>query len=434
VHHETIRLVSLSLRFRKRIALLVSKLFSSDFSRRDLRRISERIVSHQPDTCLLLRLRRIPNSMLKKALITGGAGFVGSHLADELLEHGYIVRALDNLSEQVHGPGARRPEYLDPEVELIRGDVRDPIAVRKALAGIDVVFHLAAAVGVGQSMYQIAEYTESNGMGTAVLLQELMDRPVERVVVASSMSIYGEGFYRDQANRLVSPNERKISQLKVRDWEIRDADGQALRPIPTNETKCPALPSVYAISKYHQERLCMTVCPAYGMEAVGLRFFNIYGSRQALSNPYTGVLAIFASRFLNHKPPLINEDGRQQRDFVSVHDIARACRLAMERPEAAGEVFNIGSGRACNILEIARQMAAVLNKEELEPRITGKYRVGDIRNCFADVTKAKRLLGYEPQVKLAEGLEDLAQWLEGQIPIDHVDAAQEELEARGLAV
>jgi dTDP-L-rhamnose 4-epimerase len=372
--------------------------------------------------------------MHKKALITGGAGFVGSHLADELLEHGYIVRALDNLSEQVHGPERARPAYLDPEVELIRGDVRDPAAVRKALAGIDVVFHLAAAVGVGQSMYQIAEYTDSNGMGTAVLLEALLDQPIERVVVASSMSIYGEGFYRDAHGRIVAPNERKIDQLRRRDWEVRDAQGEALIPVPTDESKCPALPSVYAISKYHQERLCMSVCPAYGMEAVGLRFFNIYGSRQALSNPYTGVLAIFASRFLNKKPPLINEDGRQQRDFVSVHDIARACRLAMEEPAAAGEVFNIGSGRAFSILEIADQMARVLGQEDLKPKITGKYRVGDIRNCFADISKARRVLRYEPQVKLEDGLENLAEWLEGQIPVDHVDAAQEELEARGLAV
>jgi dTDP-L-rhamnose 4-epimerase len=178
----------------------------------------------------------------------------------------------------------------------------------------------------------------------------------------------------------------------------------------------------------------MNVCPAYGMEAVGLRFFNIYGSRQALSNPYTGVLAIFASRFLNNKPPLINEDGRQQRDFVSVHDIARACRLAMETPAAAGEVFNIGSGHSFSILEIAEQMARVLNKQELESKITGKYRVGDIRNCFADISHARRILGYEPRVALEPGLEDLAEWLEGQIPLDQVDAAQEELEARGLTV
>ncbi len=372
--------------------------------------------------------------MTKHALITGGAGFVGSHLADELLQQGYAVRALDNLSEQVHGPAADRPDYLDPEVELIKGDVRDRAAVERALQGIDVVFHLAACVGVGQSMYQIAEYTSCNGMGTAVLLEALMERPVERVVVASSMSIYGEGFYRNPAGEVTAPNERKIAQLKVRDWEVRDGAGQALTPVPTNELKCPALPSVYAISKYHQECLCLSVCPAYGMEAVGLRFFNIYGSRQALSNPYTGVLAIFASRYLNDKPPLVNEDGRQQRDFVSVHDIARACRLAMEEPAAAGEVFNIGSGRSFSILQIAQQMAQVLNKPELESKITGKYRVGDIRNCFADISKARRILGYEPRVDLAQGLEDLAAWLEGQIPVDQVDAAQEELEARGLTV
>ncbi|HEX4665730.1 MAG TPA: NAD-dependent epimerase/dehydratase family protein [Chthoniobacterales bacterium] len=371
---------------------------------------------------------------MKKALITGGAGFVGSHLADELLQHGYVVRALDNLSPQVHGVSAGRPDYLDPEVELLVGDVRDEAAVEEAIEGVDTVFHLAAAVGVGQSMYQIAEYTECNGMGTAVLLEALMEHPVERVVVASSMSIYGEGFYRDRRGRIISPDERQIAQLKVRDWEVRNAQGEALQPIPTNESKCPALPSVYAISKYHQERLCMTVCRAYGIEAVGLRFFNIYGSRQALSNPYTGVLAIFASRFLNDKPPLINEDGRQQRDFVSVHDIARACRLAMETPAAAGKVFNIGSGRSFSILEIAEKMARVLDKEELEPKITGKYRVGDIRNCFADISQARRVLGYEPQVTLEEGLENLAGWLEGQIPVDQVDAAQEELEARGLTV
>ncbi len=372
--------------------------------------------------------------MYKKALITGGAGFVGSHLADELLELGYVVRAFDNLSEQVHGSAVERPDYLDDEVELVVGDVRDGGAVKKALKGIDLVFHLAASVGVGQSMYQIAEYTDSNGMGTAVLLQALLDKPIERVVVASSMSIYGEGFYHDRAGRTVSPNERRIGQLRVRDWEVRDAEGEALTPVPTDESKCPALPSVYAISKYHQERLCMNVCPAYGMEAVGLRFFNIYGSRQALSNPYTGVLAIFASRFLNKKAPLINEDGRQQRDFVSVHDIARACRLAMEEPAAAGEVFNIGSGRSFSILEIAQQMAQVLGQDDLEPKITGKYRIGDIRNCFADISKARRLLRYEPRVQLEEGLEDLAEWLEGQIPMDHVDAAQEELTARGLSV
>src|SRR4051812_36998348 len=255
----------------------------------------------------------------KSILITGGAGFVGSHLADELLEHGHKVRALDNLAPQVHGDDAVRPTYLSPEVELIVGDVRDPAAVAQAIDGVDAVFHLAATVGVGQSMYEIASYTSINGDGTAVLLEALAQQPVGRLVVASSMSIYGEGLYRTRDGLTIEAPERTLDQLRSHDWEVHGQDRKPLIPVPTPETKCPALPSVYAISKYHQERLCMTVGRAYGIDTVGLRFFNIFGTRQALSNPYTGVLAIFASRFLNENAPLINEDGQQRRDFVSVY-------------------------------------------------------------------------------------------------------------------
>jgi dTDP-L-rhamnose 4-epimerase len=372
--------------------------------------------------------------MRKKVLITGGAGFVGSHLADELIECGYVVRALDNLSPQVHGPDAERPSYLSPEVEFIRGDLRDPRAVTSAIKGIDGVFHFAAAVGVGQSMYEIAHYTSINADGTAILLEALAQRPVERLVVASSMSIYGEGMYRNCDGEIVPGQERTIDQLKAHDWEVRDDTGEALIPIPTPETKCPALPSVYAISKYHQERLCMTVGRAYGMATAALRFFNIFGPRQALSNPYTGVLAIFASRFLNNKPPLINEDGKQRRDFVSVHDVAQACRLALEHPAAADQVLNIGSGRSYSVLEIAKRMARVLDKEEIEAEIVGKCRLGDIRNCFADISLARRVLGYTPRVTLEDGLVEIAEWLEGQIAIDRVSDAAHELNLRGLAV
>lgn len=372
--------------------------------------------------------------MPEKILITGGAGFVGSHLADELLEQGYQVRALDNLAPQVHGDNGRRPEYLSDDVELIVGDMRDPHIVWKALDGIDAVYHLAATVGVGQSMYEIANYTDINGMGTAVLLEALAKRPVERLVVASSMSIYGEGLYKTKAGNRVEGIERSLEQLKAHHWEVRGADGEPLSPIPTPETKCPALPSVYAISKYHQERMCMTVGRAYGIPTVGLRFFNIFGTRQALSNPYTGVLAIFASRYLNNKPPLINEDGYQQRDFVSVHDIAQACRLAMEVPDAADRVFNIGSGTAYTIREVAEKMAKVLGKEHIEPEVTGRYRMGDIRNCFADISLARKVLGYQPRIGLEEGLVDLAGWLEGQTAVDHVESASRELVTRGLTV
>jgi dTDP-L-rhamnose 4-epimerase len=375
--------------------------------------------------------------MSGRILITGGAGFIGSHVADELLERGYRVRTLDNLSEQVHGAGAARPGYLSPEVELVEGDVRDPEAVRKALDGIDAVFHFAAMVGVGQSMYEIERYTGVNNLGTAVLLEALIEKPVERLVVASSMSVYGEGLFRDADGNLVTGCERDREQLKARDWEVRDAQGRPLTPVPTPETKTPALSSVYALSKYDQERLCLMVGRAYNIPTVALRFFNVYGTRQALSNPYTGVLAIFASRLLNGNPPLIFEDGRQMRDFVHVSDVARACRLALETPMARDQVFNVfnvGSGRQYTVREIARAMGEVLGREDLEPEITGNYRVGDIRHCFADITLARRILGYEPQVPLEQGLIELAGWLAGQVAYDRVAEARQELAARGLTV
>ncbi|HEX9942491.1 MAG TPA: NAD-dependent epimerase/dehydratase family protein [Thermoanaerobaculia bacterium] len=372
--------------------------------------------------------------MRGRILITGGAGFIGSHLADELLEHGYHVRALDTLSEQVHGPGAARPGYLSPEVELMEGDVRDPETVRKALDGIDAVFHFAAMVGVGQSMYEIERYTSVNNLGTAVLLEALVEKPVERLIVASSMSIYGEGLYRDAEGNLVTGCERDRDQLKARDWEVRDLQGRPLTPVPTPETKAPALSSVYALSKYDQERLCLMVGRAYNIPAVALRFFNVYGTRQALSNPYTGVLAIFAARLLNGNPPLIFEDGLQMRDFVHVSDVARACRLALEKPAARDQVFNIGSGRQYTVREIARAMGEVLGRLGVVPEVTGNYRVGDIRHCFADITLARRILGYEPAMPLEQGLIELASWLAGQVAYDRVAEARQELAARGLTV
>jgi dTDP-L-rhamnose 4-epimerase len=370
----------------------------------------------------------------KRVLITGGAGFIGSHLADELLRHGYRVRALDPLSPQVHGPDLKRPGYLDPDVELRVGDIRNPEAVRAALDGVDAVYHLAAAVGVGQSMYEVAHYTSVNNMGTAVLLQALIEQPVERLVVASSMSIYGEGLYAAPDGTVREGLERPLEQLKRGDWEVRDEDGTPLMPIPTPESKTPTLASVYALSKYDQERLCLMTGRAYSIPTVALRFFNVFGTRQALSNPYTGVLAIFASRYLNGNPPLIFEDGYQQRDFVSVYDIAQACRLALEVEEAEGQVFNIGSGQPLTVRQVAAEMSRALGKNGIDPEITGKYRVGDIRHCFADITRARSVLGYEPKVSLAQGLVELAEWLEGQVAQDHVEKAREELAARGLTV
>jgi len=366
-------------------------------------------------------------------LITGGAGFIGSHLADALLRDGHAVRALDNLSPQVHGASAERPAYLDDDVELVRGDVRDRSTVRRALDGIDAVYHFAAAVGVGQSMYEIEHYTSTNNLGTAILLEELIRRPVQRFIVASSMSIYGEGLYAREDGTITSAGERRLDDLRHGVWEVHDEHGRPLRPLPTTEDKTPKLTSIYALSKFDQERMCLLIGRAYGVPTVALRFFNVFGTRQALSNPYTGVLAIFASRLLNGNAPLIFEDGRQRRDFVSVYDIAQACRLALEVPGAAGRAFNVGSGTPYTIREVAALLSAILGKT-IEPDICGKYRVGDIRHCFADISESREVLGYEPRVTLEDGLVELAEWLQDQAAVDRVEDASRELAARGLTV
>ena len=367
--------------------------------------------------------------MSERILITGGAGFVGSHLARHLLALGHEVRALDSLSEQVHADG-ERPAYLDPEVDLVVGDVRDAGAVARALDGVDAVVHFAARVGVGQSMYEIADYQAVNTYGTAVLLEALMDRPVRKLLVASSMSIYGEGLYRTGDGRVAETGERSRAQLERGEWE----PGGGLAPVPTPEWKRPSLASIYALGKYDQERMCLLFGAAYGVPTVALRFFNVYGRDQALSNPYTGVLAIFASRLLNGRSPLVFEDGAQRRDFVSVHDVARACALALERPGADGRAVNIGSGESVSVREIAERLARVTGKEHIEPEITGKYRVGDIRHCFADISLAERLLGFRPSISLEDGLAELAEWLEDQAADDRAEDAAAELAARGLTL
>jgi dTDP-L-rhamnose 4-epimerase len=372
---------------------------------------------------------------MRRILVTGGAGFIGSHLADLLLARGHRVRVLDSLLPQVHGEAQGRPAYLAPEVELVRGDVRDPLAVRRALAEggpADAVVHLAAAVGVGQSMYQIAEYTAVNELGTAVLLEALAANPVARLVVASSMSVYGEGSARAPDGSLVEPGERPVEALRRHRWEPLGPGGEPLEPVPTAETKRPALTSVYALGKYAQERLCLIWGRAYGVPVTALRFFNVYGTRQALSNPYTGVLAIFASRLLNGNAPMIFEDGRQRRDFVHVRDVARACLLALESDGAAGLAVNVGSGVPRTVEEIARGVAAAVGRPDLRPQVTGKYRVGDIRHCYADTSLARELLGFAAAEDFAAGLAELSEWLAGEVAVDRVEQATDELLRRGL--
>ncbi|MBS1815932.1 MAG: SDR family NAD(P)-dependent oxidoreductase [Acidobacteria bacterium] len=371
--------------------------------------------------------------MSKQILITGGAGFVGSHLADGLLAAGHSVRILDDLTPQVHPAG--RPEYLSEDVELLVGDVRDPNLLKNALANVDMVYHFAATVGVGQSMYEISRYMSVNTQGTAELLQAILDskRQPEKIVVASSMSIYGEGRYVcGDCGKLAAPPVRSTDQLKAGRWNLRcDACNGVLKPMPTSEDKPSEINSVYALSKRDQEEICLIYGRTYGLPVTALRFFNIYGTRQALSNPYTGVAAVFASRMLNGKAPLIFEDGEQMRDFVSVHDIVRANMLAMERPESNGEVINVGCGNPITIRRVAELLAQSLGVS-IPPVITNKYRAGDIRHCYADLTKAKRLLGYQPHVTHEEGFRELAEWLRGQEAEDKAETMLKELTAYGL--
>ena len=375
--------------------------------------------------------------MSKTILITGGAGFIASHCAALLLQHNYNVKALDNLDPQIHGSDRRPPGYLDRRVELIVGDIRSPKVVRRALGDVDAVIHLAARVGVGQSMYEVADYTDVNGRGTAVLLEAMIERakrrPFDRLVVASSMSIYGEGRYRAADGSFIDDATRSAVQLKRSIWDPLDQSGRLLEAVATPESKAPNVRSVYALSKYDQERLCLVVGEAYDIPTVALRFFNVYGPHQALSNPYTGVLAIFAARLLNDRPPLIFEDGEQRRDFVYVDDVAEACRLALETDAAVGHALNIGSGTSVSIREAARLLADTLGVP-LEPEITGECRIGDVRHCFPDIGAARAVLGYRPQTPLAAGLKKLVGWLDGRIAIDRVGEARAALAARGLTL
>jgi dTDP-L-rhamnose 4-epimerase len=374
-----------------------------------------------------------PTSMARKnILIIGGAGFVGSHTADALLQQGHTVRIFDNLSKQVHG--GFFPSYLSSEVEFMEGDVRDFAALTKAVVGMDVIYHLAAAVGVGQSMYEISHYSSVNVQGTANLLQVILDTKSqpEKVVVASSMSIYGEGRYVCPACGDVAPPLRTTSQLRRKDWELRcPLCHETATPRPTDEDKPLQCSSIYALSKKAQEEMSLVFGQAYNFPVVALRYFNIYGPRQALSNPYTGVAAIFASRLMNRKTPMVFEDGLQMRDFVNIHDIVQANLLAMTSSGADGTALNVGSGQPVSVYKIATEIANMLGIE-IQPKICGNYRAGDIRHCYADISRISASLGYRPSVSLQQGMAELVEWLESQQASDHTEEALNQLAARGL--
>jgi dTDP-L-rhamnose 4-epimerase len=368
-----------------------------------------------------------------RVLITGGGGFIGSHLADLLLAEGYEVRALDNLDPQVHGT-SDRPPYLDSRVELVRGDIRNRNDVSAALSGIEAVFHFAANVGVGQSQYEIERYTSTNVGGTSTLLDVLAnDRgSVRKLVVASSMSIYGEGLYTDSQGHAVAPPVRDVEHLAAGDFEVRDSKGEALRPVPTPESKPSSCESIYALNKRDQEEYCLLFGRVYGLPVVALRFFNTYGTRQSLNNPYTGAAAIFISRIRRGLAPLVYEDGRQQRDFIHVTDVARACLRALTSSEADGRVLNVGSGRAVSIGELVQILSNIAGFDE-QPEITHRYRKGDIRHCFADIA-ALRAIGFEPRVSLEDGLRQLFEWSVEQEIAQSQGPTDEELEKRKLLV
>jgi dTDP-L-rhamnose 4-epimerase len=369
---------------------------------------------------------------VSRFLVTGGAGFIGSHLVDALLDEGEEVRVLDNLDPLAHADGT--PAHVSPEAELVVGDLRDRDAVDRALDGVDRVFHLGGVVGNGESMINVRRAVDANSGGTATLLEAVLERRgrIRRMVAASSMVVYGEGSYRCREHGLAAPPPRPAEQLVRRNWEPRcDSCGGELESVATPETAPLRPASVYGITKRDQEELVLVLGRAYGLETVALRYLNVYGQRQALSNPYTGVAAVFAARLLNGRRPLVFEDGRQIRDLVHVSDVVRATRLAMEAPNAPGNAINVATGRRVRVADLAARLARALCVD-IAPQIMGEARAGDIRHCFADVNKARDILGFEARRSLADGLPELAEWVAAQHVYERGDKALFELRARGL--
>jgi dTDP-L-rhamnose 4-epimerase len=374
-------------------------------------------------------------------LVTGGAGFIGSHLVDELVARGCTVRVLDNLDPQVHQDrGGEPPEYVRRHVEagaveFLLGDVRDVATAAKAVEEVDAVFHLAAAVGVGQSMTNPRHYVDVNCHGTAVLLEAMLDapRPPQKLVIASSMSVYGEGKYECPAHGEVHPAPRPLEQLERCEWEMRcPICGSVVAPLPTDEAKPLRPQSVYAVTKRDQEELALSLGQARGMPTIALRFFNAYGPRQSLGNPYTGVAAIFTTRLLKNHPPLVFEDGRQQRDLIHVSDVARALICAWEAPDQRAGVLNVGSGLPMNLLDLVGHLRSALGGPE--PKVTLAFRSGDIRHCFADTRQARELLRFEARIPFAKGVGALIAWASRQNPTDRVEVAYRELLDGGLLI
>lgn len=373
---------------------------------------------------------------MKKILILGGAGFIGSHLVDKLISLGHEIIVYDNLEPQVHGLISNPPEYLAKNIEFVYGDIRDRDKLKKVVQDVDIIYHLAAMVGVGQSMYQIEKYYDVNIQGTAKLCDILVneEHDIKRLIVASSMSTYGEGGYSCDNCGVIYPRIRKKTQLERKEWEIIcEKCGGIAKPIPTTEDKPQDCTSIYALTKKEQEKMSLLIGETYGIDTIALRLFNVYGSRQALSNPYTGVCAIFSSRLLCGNSPLVYEDGNQTRDFVHVNDICQALILSMDKVNVRNDVFNVGTGTPIKIVDIAKILAEEINPK-IHPTITHNFRFGDIRHCFSDISKIKTKLDYKPKYSFKEGIKELIEWVkqqQGKVK-DKTLKANEELKEKGL--
>lgn len=368
-----------------------------------------------------------------KIMVTGGMGFVGSHLIDALVEQKHEVVSFDNLERQVHQ--GSKPKYLNKNARYIIGDVRNKSKLKEAVGNAEIIFHEAAMVGVGQSMYEISKYIHSNSYGTSNLLEILANEKhrVKKLIVASSMSIYGEGAYECKGCGKFYPKEREFGALERRDWEVYcPVCNEKAGPIPTSEDK-PLFPtSIYAYSKKEQEDLSLLIGKIYDIPTVALRYFNIYGPRQSLSNPYTGVCAIFSSMIKNDHAPIIYEDGRQSRDFINVKDIVSANIFVMNNPRADYRAFNVGTGRPTTILEIANLLTR-LYKKKFEPKVVGSYRKGDIRHCYADISGLQKL-GFEPKINFEKGMKELIEWARLVKAKDKVEFADSQLVKKGLRI
>ena len=378
---------------------------------------------------------------MEKILITGGAGFIGSNLALTLLKRGHQVTLLDNLSEQIHGknPEETSPLYLSikDKVHFIKGTVACRETLQKAIADNTVIVHLAAETGTGQSMYEIQHYTDVNIGATALLLDILTNEKhsVKKVVVASSRAIYGEGkYYNKTKNTFVYPLQRIDEDMQKGDFEVKDPQNHSdvLELVATTEDAIIHPTSVYGITKQVQEQLVMTVCPTIGIAGVAFRYQNVYGPGQSLKNPYTGILSIFSTQIKNGNGINIFEDGKETRDFVFISDVVDATVLGIEKETANNQVFNVGTGVATDVITVATELS---NNYGIQVPITisGNYRLGDIRHNYADITKARQLLGFEPKISFKEGLKQFTDWVNTQeVEEDKYQQSIDEMKAKGL--